>query len=466
MVDISHHNYDDHGPYDFDAARRWGIWGVIAKATEATDYVDPTYEMARDGARRAGLLFGTYHFFRPGRVDEQVEHFLRETWYNDPQRGSLLLCLDHEDEGCSVEDVKQFMKAVEEKTGQAPVLYSGHLIKDQLGNREDNYLGSCRLWLAQYGDDPEVQLSWEAPWLWQFTGDGVGPEPHDVPGIGNDVDVNSWPGSREQLADEWAESAEVPDVPDIKPEPDEVPPWLTAMRAITGMTETPGSADNPKIMLMADYIGRKYPHQEEYADMYTGDDIAWCGLTVGFCMAVADIEPVFGPEDTDKWMWAQAWGGKHWAAEEIQEPCLGCVIVMQREGGGHVCLMEQHEDGSFLKDGYYRGRGGNQSDAVTVANQAKSSVIALMWPTGHRRPHLPPADVENQTMWLQASLNIVMPDEPKLDVDGDVGPKTIEAVETYQEKNRLRVTGEPDKETVDNILSDLITWNNMRRTAE
>ena len=163
----------------------------------------------------------------------------------------------------------------------------------------------------------------------------------------------------------------------------EAPPWLLEMRRITGLKETPGAASNPLIMKGPKYIADKYPHQAEYASYYTGDDIAWCGLTVAYCMAVADIEPVFGPTDTDRWMWAQAWGQpKDWKAEEIDEPRLGCVAVMLREGGGHVCLVEAYDDGSFIKGGKFRGRGGNQSDAVTVSEQSVSSVIAWMWPTG------------------------------------------------------------------------------------
>lgn len=224
----------------------------------------------------------------------------------------------------------------------------------------------------------------------------------------------------------------------------EVPPWLDVMRAITGTTETPGSADNPKIMGMADYIARKYPEQAEYASYYTGDDVAWCGLTVGFCMAAADIEPVFGPTDTDRWMWAQAWGGKYWEADEIDEPCLGAVIVLSREGGGHVTLMEAHEDGSFLKDGYYRGRGGNQSDMINVSNQAKSSVIALMWPRAggrpsRKRPELAKGDVGKEVESVQKSLLIP--------VDGDFGPVTEAAVTAFQKAHGLQADGEVGTQT-------------------
>jgi uncharacterized protein (TIGR02594 family) len=229
-------------------------------------------------------------------------------------------------------------------------------------------------------------------------------------------------------------------MPKTKLSSDGAPPHLAVMRAITGLTETPGSADNPKIMAMADYIAWKYPDQAEYASWYTGDDVAWCGLTVGFCMAACDVEPVFGPTDTDRWMWAQAWGGKYWEADEIDEPCLGAVIVMKREGGGHVTLMEAHEDGSFLKDGYYRGRGGNQSDMINVASHAKSQVIALMWPRAFRkpspslkRPELEEGDTGPDVERVQKTLLIP--------ADGDFGPVTEAAVEAFQRSHGLQPDG-------------------------
>jgi len=195
VVDLSHHN---GGTYDFDAAKRSGIWGVIYKATESTDYVDPTYDGARQQAKRAGLLWGAYHFFRPGNVQAQADYFLKHA---DPDQDTLLV-LDHEDEGCSLDDAKQFMRRVEDRTGQRPCLYSGHVLKQQIGNRTDPYLADARLWMAQYGSDPEWPPNWDEMWLWQYT-DGVeGPTPHNVPGIGN-CDCNSFEGTQQELEDTW-----------------------------------------------------------------------------------------------------------------------------------------------------------------------------------------------------------------------------------------------------------------------
>src|SRR3954464_859009 len=154
---------------------------------------------------------------------------------------------------------------------------------------------------------------------------------------------------------------------------DLAPPWLVAMRAITGMTETPGSVSNPNILRMRDYIAIKFPEQEDYCNLYTGDDIAWCGLAVAFCMAVADIKGPFGATDTDKWMWALSWSTAR-DYQPLGRPQLGCVLVKEREGGGHVCLYERTEGDTYLC------RGGNQSDAVTLANYPISDFIGAFWP--------------------------------------------------------------------------------------
>lgn len=161
-----------------------------------------------------------------------------------------------------------------------------------------------------------------------------------------------------------------------RPDGDDMPDWLLIMRAITGLTETPGAADNPKILAMPKAIARIYPDMADYCALYQHDSTAWCGLTVAFCMALSGIRPPFGPTDTDKWMWALSWGDSDDAVEfkEISEPRKGCVVVMEREGGGHVTLFEEMDGENYLC------RGGNQSDQVNVQSYSPGTVVALMWP--------------------------------------------------------------------------------------
>jgi GH25 family lysozyme M1 (1,4-beta-N-acetylmuramidase) len=199
VVDLFHGD----AVHDFAAARQWGIRGIIHKASEGHDYVDPAYARRRPDAAAAGLLWGAYHFMRPGDPVAQADHFM-DTAEPDPQ---TLMAVDHEDPGVPLADVIRFMTTVEARIGRQAVLYSGFLIKEQIAKAlppgAGAYLASRRFWLAQYSAKPTWTL-WQAPWLWQFTGDGNGPKPHSVPGLQNNLDINSFAGTAEDLAAQWA----------------------------------------------------------------------------------------------------------------------------------------------------------------------------------------------------------------------------------------------------------------------
>jgi uncharacterized protein (TIGR02594 family) len=218
--------------------------------------------------------------------------------------------------------------------------------------------------------------------------------------------------------------------------PDDVPVPLQVMRAITGLTETPGDPDNPKILAMRDFIARTFPDQAGYCALYQHDETPWCGLTVAFCMAVAGIPGPFGPTDTDKWMWALSWaadpGYKHLAA-----PVLGCIVVMEREGGGHVTMFEGWDGADYIKC-----RGGNQSDAVNVQSYSVSGVVAYVWPALIPVPPTPPSErrelAEGDTGPDVAALQTTLGVFP---ADGDFGSITDGAVKGYQAACSIEADG-------------------------
>ena len=197
VVDLSHHN----DVADFGAVKVAGIAGVIHKATEGVSFTDKLYGGRRVRALDVGLLWGAYHFLRPGSIAAQVDFFLKAASPDD----TTLLALDHEDKRVTLIDAKEFLLRIEDAVGRKPVLYSGSVIKEQLGNRIDGYLAAHRLWLAQYGPRPVTPRNWPSAWLWQFTGDGIGPQPHSIPGIvGSGIDINSYEGDAVKLTAEWS----------------------------------------------------------------------------------------------------------------------------------------------------------------------------------------------------------------------------------------------------------------------
>jgi lysozyme len=190
----------------FAQAKQAGICGIIHKASQGAGIVDPRYAARRQRALKAGLLWGAYHFGTHDHVDDQVVNFLTAAAPDD----STLVALDFEPNGqdtMALDQARRFLAAVENQLGRKAVLYSGNLIKEQLGATVDPFFGSHRLWLAEYGPVPRVQASWSTPWLWQYSGDGIGPDPKTVtgiPGAGGCLDCNSYARSSAQLEAEWA----------------------------------------------------------------------------------------------------------------------------------------------------------------------------------------------------------------------------------------------------------------------
>ena len=203
VADLSHHNRIT----SFVAARKAGLVGVILKATEGSTYVDRTYLDMRKRAEDAGLLVGAYHFATNAPVKQQVEHFLSHI---GEHADNVLLALDYEPAArgrtMKIEQAAEWLRLVGKKSGQLPKLYSGHLIKETLP-KYDAFFAKHDLWLAQYGAKPVCPKSWDNYWLWQFTGDGMGPKPHEYPGLGKNIDLNTFARTETELRAEWVREA-------------------------------------------------------------------------------------------------------------------------------------------------------------------------------------------------------------------------------------------------------------------
>ena len=141
VVDLSH--WDEVN--SFQDAKNDGVVGIIHKATESNDDFDPTYNQRKNDALAIGLLWGAYHFLRPGNMEGQAQYFVSEVGNN-----LGLYAADHEDGGVSLDDLKAFLREVKQLTGKSPIIYSGDLLKEQLGDRVDSELSQYRLWLAEY----------------------------------------------------------------------------------------------------------------------------------------------------------------------------------------------------------------------------------------------------------------------------------------------------------------------------
>lgn len=209
VLDISHHN----DVTDWGVVKASGIVGIIHKASEGSNYVDPTYAPRRIEAARAGLLWGAYHFMRPGDQKQHAEWFIKCA---DPKFDDLI-CADYEDDSMTLDDLQAFLAAVYKLTKRHAVIYSGHLIKEQVGNKSLPGLAEHPLWIAQYtsASQPEwPKETWPEYFLWQYTDDG------NAPGVTGNVDCNHSPLNEKELRAAWNGSSH-PSMPAIPmPGPD------------------------------------------------------------------------------------------------------------------------------------------------------------------------------------------------------------------------------------------------------
>lgn len=136
--------------------------------------------------------------------------------------------------------------------------------------------------------------------------------------------------------------------------------WFKEGQRLLGTREQPGAGSNPEILDWATDVDV----------MYTSDDIPWCGLFVGHCIAsTLDREAL--PTNV--------LGARAWERFGIKtRPTPGAVMVFWRKslqsGLGHVGFYAGEDTKA------YRILGGNQSDSVSLAWVSKERFVAARWP--------------------------------------------------------------------------------------
>jgi lysozyme len=192
-VDLSHFQ----AGFNFQSFKNGGGLGVIVKATEGLSIKDHSYPIFRAQALAAGLVVASYHFLHSGDVQAQAEFFLSMVNPGQSER----IVADHEkppgESAPSLDDLITFLQAIQSARPDLQLtVYSGNLIKDQLGSTRNDWLAeNTSLWLAQYtiGQPSWPSATWPAWSLWQYTDQGT------VPGFGSPLDCDRFNGLGENF---------------------------------------------------------------------------------------------------------------------------------------------------------------------------------------------------------------------------------------------------------------------------
>lgn len=191
----------DVSGYDVDTSwatvKNQGFEFAFIKATEGGTYVNPQFKKDWMETKRAGVIRGAYHFFRPARDAElQAEHFCRTVGLMDGFDLPPVLDWEVSDRmtvGAQISRALHWLQLVEKETKKIPMIYCSPGYFNSLKNPTE--FARYPLWVANYGVQcPHVPPPWHEWRVWQ-NGDNS-----RVPGINaKKADTNLFNGTMAQL---------------------------------------------------------------------------------------------------------------------------------------------------------------------------------------------------------------------------------------------------------------------------
>jgi len=170
---------------------------VITKATESTNYVDPTFSNYMHGIQTAGYRRGCYHFFRNAYSSvTQATHFINTV--KNVIDDKDIIVLDVEESGTSAAQIiSWFQNVMAVYPNNLYMIYSRKNILDPISvsAAQASFLKLIKVWTAGYPTYPDSysyppasyipdQTKWGPVWMWQYSKKGV------VSGVVGNIDLN------------------------------------------------------------------------------------------------------------------------------------------------------------------------------------------------------------------------------------------------------------------------------------
>ena len=146
---------------------------------------------------------------------------------------------------------------------------------------------------------------------------------------------------------------------------------VAVARKYIGLKEIKGVKHNPTILALTvkafAATGKK--------SWINDDETPWCGSFVGGVFAEAGL----GKKIPKEFFRAKEWEK---AGTKLDKPAYGCVVTFTRDGGGHVGFVV-----GKTKAGMLKVLGGNQSNAVNIADFDPKRVTSYRWVSSGSVPH-------------------------------------------------------------------------------
>ncbi len=189
-IDVSHYQKS----IDWARIAEQNIHFAFIKATEGETFRDSLFCRNWGAIRKAGIIRGAYHFFRPTlSAEKQAQNFI-DCVRIEP--GDLAPVLDVEvlDESSIdnlISGLSTWLKIVEEKYQTKPIIYTNqNFFNDHLAGHFTEY----PVWIARYSNWRYPAMLTEQEWVfWQYGNKGK------LNGITGFVDFNVFVGNHSEL---------------------------------------------------------------------------------------------------------------------------------------------------------------------------------------------------------------------------------------------------------------------------
>lgn len=182
------------GKVNWKSVAKKGAAFAYVKATEGSSYTSPTFSAQYDGAYKAGLIRGAYHFARPNASGgrQQADFFLKHGggWSADGKTLPGALDVEYGPNGNTcwglskkkmVSWISAFNKEYHKRAGRYPAIYTTTNWWAQCTGNTAKFGKTNPLWLANFsGTFTPLPHGWKHYTIWQHANHGKFPGDQDV----------------------------------------------------------------------------------------------------------------------------------------------------------------------------------------------------------------------------------------------------------------------------------------------
>ncbi|EIW85862.1 glycoside hydrolase family 25 protein [Coniophora puteana RWD-64-598 SS2] len=174
---------------DWSTVKSNGVTWAYIKATEGTTYTSPSFSSQYDGATKAGIIRGAYHFAHPDSSTgaAQADYFVKNGggWSGDGLTLPGALDIEYNPSGATcyglsasamVSWVKSFSDEYHSKTSRYPVIYTTTDWWTQCTGNSASFATNNPLWIARYSSSiGTLPAGWDYATFWQYADSGSNP---------------------------------------------------------------------------------------------------------------------------------------------------------------------------------------------------------------------------------------------------------------------------------------------------